>query len=611
MRIFVSYAAEDRPVAESVVHSLRARGHDVFFDRDSLPPGHSYEDQIAASIQAADLLVYLVSPHSVSPKSFTLTELGLAERKWASPARRVLPVMVESTDYGSIPAYLKAVTVLEPRGNVAAETAAAVSAMRRIPARLLKYGGVVAIALIMAGIGYRGYLASVGLQLKLTAPEPAPWERGYFGAPSRFRHGLTVLNNSTAGARLSQAQLVSKPEGALRITDRFGLFAKEAIPVLAPGSSAEGAIVVEPVSTTAGEVSWQLCVTEASGSETCSPAQAWRPKGDFSPATAFTLDPDLSQHAVAVARDNVGFLLLRRSPAAVLRLDETGQIIANRALIGDPTTLYADETGIYVGTRGPNAIIKLDPERLDLIAEVPVRFPSKKLGAFGNPVSSTPAVIARGGDRLWIVTRGGASGAGLLHMSTALTDPQVPDFFDDIAYNTKGMMLSTNGRDVWATETNATPASLRKLSPDKLATYSGHEFDIASCATGILVEAESLLIPDCNGTVQRVVEKGKDLQIQHRVDALLGYAKAPSIWTTVQMRPGPGDGGGFLVNTERTAGSPATESIVNRLNTKRGLKMPLDIKNIRIVDLAFQDKVFMVIIEGAGGQRETLALRYE
>lgn len=129
MLIFLSYAKEDRPVAEAIAFAVRQRGHKVFLDRDDLPPGEGYDQRIEQAIRRSDAFVFLVSPDSVTEGRFTLTELVFARQKWSSPHGRVLPVVVRTTDFDKIPAYLKAVTLLEPAGNAVAETSAAVDAL--------------------------------------------------------------------------------------------------------------------------------------------------------------------------------------------------------------------------------------------------------------------------------------------------------------------------------------------------------------------------------------------------------------------------------------------------------------------------------------------------
>src|SRR5205823_14105165 len=38
MKIFISYASEQRPIAERIAFTLRGRGHFAFFDKEDLPP---------------------------------------------------------------------------------------------------------------------------------------------------------------------------------------------------------------------------------------------------------------------------------------------------------------------------------------------------------------------------------------------------------------------------------------------------------------------------------------------------------------------------------------------------------------------------------------------
>lgn len=120
----MSYASEDRGIAEPLALALRSNDHDVFFDRDNLPAGAAYDRRIKDEIDASDLVVFLVSPHSVADGRYTQTELTFTRAKWPSPSRRVVPVMVRPTEFPAIPSYLKAATVLQPAGNIAAEVAA-------------------------------------------------------------------------------------------------------------------------------------------------------------------------------------------------------------------------------------------------------------------------------------------------------------------------------------------------------------------------------------------------------------------------------------------------------------------------------------------------------
>jgi hypothetical protein len=130
MNVFLSYSSEDRVIAEEIQLALVSDGHVVFFDAQSLPPGGDYRQRIKVAIERADALVCLISPSSVANDSYALTELNLARKRWPSPKQHVVPVIVREVNWALIPPYLKAVTILEPKGNTAAEVAGAVMSLR-------------------------------------------------------------------------------------------------------------------------------------------------------------------------------------------------------------------------------------------------------------------------------------------------------------------------------------------------------------------------------------------------------------------------------------------------------------------------------------------------
>ena len=157
MRIFLSYPAGRRDLAVRLKLALEAEQHDVFYDRDDLTAGEAYHQRIREAIAAADLFIYFVAPESVAPGSYTLAELDLAQRAWPRPAGRVLPLMVAPTPLASLPPYLLAVTLLQPQGEVVAETVAAVGRLRRGPrwGRWALGVGIGLLLLAVAGAGYR------------------------------------------------------------------------------------------------------------------------------------------------------------------------------------------------------------------------------------------------------------------------------------------------------------------------------------------------------------------------------------------------------------------------------------------------------------------------
>jgi hypothetical protein len=127
MKIFISYASEDKDLAEKVHFALLGGKHETFFDKDSLPPGGSYRQRIAEEIDASDAMVFLISPDSIAEGSYSRTELKRARKLWPHPRGRVLPVMARKVEWSDVPNYLGAVTVLEPEGDTPTEVVMAIS----------------------------------------------------------------------------------------------------------------------------------------------------------------------------------------------------------------------------------------------------------------------------------------------------------------------------------------------------------------------------------------------------------------------------------------------------------------------------------------------------
>lgn len=132
MQIFLSYASEDRKLAEQIYLALIGGEHKVFFAEGDLPAGGDYHHKIRRAVEHSEVFVFLISPDSVAPGSYALTELKYARVKWEHPNGRVLPVIIRNTPLESVPPYLKAVTILQPEGSLSAEVLVAVSEMSQM-----------------------------------------------------------------------------------------------------------------------------------------------------------------------------------------------------------------------------------------------------------------------------------------------------------------------------------------------------------------------------------------------------------------------------------------------------------------------------------------------
>ncbi len=128
LRIFLSYASEQRDDAEEIEAGLNAVGYEVFFDKKSLPVGEEYNRKIYDAIRASDLMIFLISPNSIEAGSYARTELMFAQEIWKNPDRRVFPILVRDIDFSKLPDYLKSVTVLKPVGNISAEVVRTIDA---------------------------------------------------------------------------------------------------------------------------------------------------------------------------------------------------------------------------------------------------------------------------------------------------------------------------------------------------------------------------------------------------------------------------------------------------------------------------------------------------
>ncbi len=90
----------------------------VFSSRPkTYPAGDSYDDRIRNAIGRSHAFLCFLTPEYLTPGRYTLTELEIARRRWPSPAGHVFPIRLANIPVASIPAYLRAVTIMSRRAT--------------------------------------------------------------------------------------------------------------------------------------------------------------------------------------------------------------------------------------------------------------------------------------------------------------------------------------------------------------------------------------------------------------------------------------------------------------------------------------------------------------
>jgi TIR domain len=136
MRLFISYAREDRLHVRSLIDGLRALGHDAWLD-ESLAGGQEWWDAVLDEIRRCDVFLAVVSPASADSQACG------TERQYAVGLKKtVLPVMLGHVAPEVLPqdlAVLQVIDYIEPSQEAAFRLARALANVKvsEVPPDLL------------------------------------------------------------------------------------------------------------------------------------------------------------------------------------------------------------------------------------------------------------------------------------------------------------------------------------------------------------------------------------------------------------------------------------------------------------------------------------------
>ncbi len=272
---------------------------------------------------------------------------------------------------------------------------------------------------------------------------------------------------------------------------------------------------------------------------------------------------------------------------------------------GTPLSISSGHVGTFVGITNPDKIVRLDHDTLDTEKEIEIQFPK---GSFDQPISTRPVNIAQDGHNLWMLSRGGAAQNGLGVLDADLSDIRIPPYYEELSFNTlPGMMLRSGKGGVWSGESNTSPATIRRLTRTRLTEFTGHNYDIASCATDVLPMTAGPVVPNCEGIVYSTMVSQDDMKLGQRVGRILGFSNEQHEWPVVLL--GKTVKHGYVIAvTIADRGSQYGDTILSVLKSGNDNQKRLEVGDSRVVDMAIGHNTLMLILEHREGMRQLVSI---
>jgi formylglycine-generating enzyme required for sulfatase activity len=101
-RVFISYSRKDEDFAQELLGGLQIIGFDPFLDKHDIAPGEDWEARLGRLIEAADTVVFVISPDAVASERCAW-EVERAE----TLKKRLLPIVFRHVEEALVPPRLK------------------------------------------------------------------------------------------------------------------------------------------------------------------------------------------------------------------------------------------------------------------------------------------------------------------------------------------------------------------------------------------------------------------------------------------------------------------------------------------------------------------------
>ena len=96
--VFISYAADTKPLAQVLTDALQKEGIRAWVDFSDLRPGQRWQDEIERAVESSDSFVILVSPESYATPWLEAEWRAALAGAWSDSHKTMIPVVVGAAD---------------------------------------------------------------------------------------------------------------------------------------------------------------------------------------------------------------------------------------------------------------------------------------------------------------------------------------------------------------------------------------------------------------------------------------------------------------------------------------------------------------------------------
>lgn len=559
MRVFLSYAAEDRSAAERVVAALRAADHVVFFDQASLLAGDAFHERLREEIRRSDVFVCLLSHFALAADSYVRIEIDAAVAQWPSPANRIIPARLEGVEVADLPVALQPLHVLDSTSDPIPGVLAAVASARRMrEARrrrrlMAALGGLAALA---GAVALGRWLTPGRLHLEATSLDATtagvpPW-------PEIVHAGGWIDNGTRMGVDVGAARVETTPEGVgLDLVDepRF------TDGPLAPGERRAWEFTLELRDRPSAPFVWRLCAPAAGLGDVCTRSETWKPRMLSGAASAMLVPAALHRRARGVAATAHGFVVAATDPNEVVWLGDDGQLVGSAAAGGELVAVTVVGDQVLAATRDPDAVQAWSAD--DRTPLWTASFPTLTIGRGEKRRTASSRIQALAGtpSKIWVATSEEQGEAIIASLDRQTKRWAIPSFFNDFDFEPQQLRLAASGSRVWAGNTGVTPSSLHVWTDTGSTTFGGHDVDLVSCADDVAPgSAGTAFIRKCDGELLEVGESEGKLRVVRRLGPLVAKDEDADrdAWSDARLASSPS---GFALGL--TQGDPARGTLLD------------------------------------------------